>query len=402
MADAAPQPSPQMRGVGEVGRSAKAFWQRLDAAQLRSFSMILILLVVWCIFQTLTSGIFLTPRNLTNLSGQVAISAILSAGIVVVMVPGYIDLSIGANVSFCAIIAAMSSTTFGLPIAVTIALTLLTGLVIGLWHAVWIALLRVPAFIVTLASLLAIRGLSLVVTSSETIAPDSHLLFISDYSLTIVQSGLLAVVCWFGFSAMQLLEYRARRASGMAASLSGALTPCIIAAVAASGAIAMGASYRGIPLPVCILLIIVMITAGILRYTAFGRRLYAIGGNRQAAAMAGVDIRRHTFMAMAGMGLLYGVAGLVLVARLASAPPDAANGLELDVIAAAVTGGTSLLGGRGTVGGAVIGAILMESLSNGMSLMNFPSAFQAIAVGLVLLVAVYADIRGRGRRQSTD
>jgi D-xylose transport system permease protein len=402
MTDVTSRSSTDMRGAGLAAALSGHLRRRLNSAQLRSFSMILILIVVWCIFQTLTSGIFLTPRNLTNLSGQVAISAILSAGIVLVMVPGYIDLSIGATVSFCAIVAAMASTTFGLPIPVTILLTLLVGLIIGLWHAVWIAWLRVPAFIVTLASLLAIRGLSLVVTSSETIAPDPRLLFISDYSLSTLQSSALVLLCWLGFSTMQIVEYLARRSSGMEASLSDALSPCLMAAIAAIGAVAMGASYRGIPFPVCVLLVVIMVTAGILRYTAFGRRLYAIGGNRQAAAMAGVDIRRHTFMVMAGMGLLYGVAGLVLVARLASAPPDAANGLELDVIAAAVIGGTSLLGGRGTVGGAVIGAILMESLSNGMSLMNLPSAFQAIAVGLVLLAAVYMDIRGRGRRNATD
>ena len=131
--------------------------------------------------------------------------------------------------------------------------------------------------------------------------------------------------------------------------------------------------------------------------TAFGRELYAIGGNRHAAVLAGIDIKRHIFIVFLGMGILYAVAGLVLVARLASAPPNAGNGMELNVIAAAVIGGTSLLGGRGTVAGAVIGAVLMESLSNGMSLMNLASAYQSITVGLVLLVAVYADLRGRGQ-----
>ena len=135
----------------------------------------------------------------------------------------------------------------------------------------------------------------------------------------------------------------------------------------------------------------------ILRYTVFGRRLFAIGGNRVAAELAGINIRAHASLVFAGMGLLYGVAGLMLVSRLDSAPPGAAVGLELNVIAAAVIGGTSLLGGRGTVAGALLGAVLMESLANGMSLMNLPSAYQLIAVGLVLLFAVYADIRGRGR-----
>ncbi|MGH7068764.1 MAG: ABC transporter permease subunit, partial [Acetobacteraceae bacterium] len=145
-----------------------------------------------------------------------------------------------------------------------------------------------------------------------------------------------------------------------------------------------------------ILLGVLAITGLILRYTAFGRRLFAIGGNRLAAQLAGINIRLHGSLVFAGMGLLYGLSGLVLVARLDSAPPGAEQGLELNVIAAAVIGGTSLLGGRGTIAGAFIGAVLMESLANGMSLMNLPSAYQLIAVGLVLLLAVYADIRGRG------
>jgi ABC-type xylose transport system permease subunit len=160
----------------------------------------------------------------------------------------------------------------------------------------------------------------------------------------------------------------------------------------------IAATYRGIPLPVVLVLAVVATTGGVLRYTAFGRRLYAIGGNRSAALLAGIDIRRQVTIVFAAMGALYGLAGLMLVARLSSAPPTAGQGLELNVIAAAVIGGTSLMGGRGTVGGAVIGALLMESLANGMSLMNLPSSYQSIAVGLVLLLAVYVDVRGRGAR----
>jgi D-xylose transport system permease protein len=385
-----------------VGESAKTDQSgrrgrmSLSSAQIRSFTMIGILIAVWVVFQFLTSGVFLTARNMTNLSGQVAITAILSAGIVLVMVPGYIDLSIGATVSFCAVIAAMSSGLFGLSVPVTILLTLMVGLLIGAWHAVWIAWLRVPAFIVTLASLLAIRGLSLVVTSSETLAPNPNLIFISDYSLSKPLSIALPALAWLGFVLVQVSEYRAQVANSVNASVSRLIISCGAAALLAAGTMAVAVSYRGIPLPVAILLVVVVVAASTLRYSVFGRRLYAIGGNLHAAALAGVNIRRHTVIVMIAMGLLYAIAGLVLVARLASAPPNAGNGLELNVIAAAVIGGTSLLGGRGTVGAAVIGAVLMESLSNGMSLMNFPSAYQSIAVGLVLLLAVYADIRGRG------
>jgi len=386
----------QPAGKAAMRRSLSGFF---SGAQIRSFGMLGILIVIWLTFQALTGGVFLTPRNLTNLSGQVATTAILAAGIVLVMVPAYIDLSVGATVAFCAVIAAMASGEYGLSLPVTILLTLATGLVIGVWHAVWIAWLGVPAFIVTMASLLAVRGLALVITSSETLSPSTNLLVISDDSLPAALSAIVLVAFWLGFTALQLREFLARRRAGIPTSaLSAVALPSALMGVLVVGALLVCVSYRGIPVPVAILLGVIVITGVVLRHSAFGRRLYAIGGNPQAAVLAGINIRRDTFLVMAGMGVLYAVAGLVLVARLDSAPPGAEMGLELNVIAAAVIGGTSLLGGQGTVSGAVVGALVMESLSNGMSLMNLPSAYQSIAVGLVLLVAVYADMRSRGHR----
>ena len=174
----------------------------LSGAQLRSFSMFGILIVIWLTFQYLTGGVFLTARNLTNLSGQVAVTAILAAGIVTVMVPGCIDLSIGATVSFCAIIAAMASSDYGLSPLATILVTLAVGLVMGAWHAVWVAILNVPSFIVTLASLLAVRGLALVVTGSVTPSPDVSLLF-SEYSLPGWSSAVALALIWAGLLALQ-------------------------------------------------------------------------------------------------------------------------------------------------------------------------------------------------------
>ena len=366
--------------------------------RLRLLPMILVLLVVWAVLQMLTGGLFLSARNLTNLSGQVAITAMLTAGAVVVMIPGFIDLSLGATVAASAVVAAFASTNFGLGFWPTVVVTLGFGLLIGLWHAFWVAWMRVPAFIVTLASLLAIRGLSLVITNAETIPPDPSLLVISDASLSPTLSIVVLLVFWAAFSALQVREWRAQQAAGLSPSFGSVVgLPVVSLGVVALGITVMSASYRGLPLPVACVLGVIAITGGALRYTAFGRRLYAIGGNLQAARLAGINVRKHVSLVFAGMGLLYGLAGLVLVARLDSAPPNAEQGLELNVIAAAVIGGTSLMGGRGTVAGAAIGAVLMESLSNGMSLMNLPSAYQSITVGLVLLFAVYADLRGKGR-----
>ena len=355
------------------------------------------LLVIWAALQGLTGGLFLSARNLTNLSGQVAITAMLAAGAVTVMVPGYIDLSLGATVAASAVVAAMASNTFGLAFWPTVLITLGFGLLIGLWHAFWAAWMRVPSFIVTLASLLAIRGVSLVITGAETISPSEDMLLISDASLGATTSVVLLTLLWLAFSALQVREWRAQQAAGIAASFAGTVgLPAGGFGVVALAAVAVAVGYRGIPLPVALVMAIIAISGMMLRYTAFGRHLYAIGGNRQAAQLAGIDIRAHASLVFAGMGLLYALAGLVLVARLDSAPPTAEEGLELNVIAAAVIGGTSLLGGRGTVIGAALGALLMESLANGMSLMNLPSSYQSITVGLVLLLAVYADLRGRG------
>ncbi len=360
--------------------------------------LIVVLIVIWGVLELVTGGLFLSPRNLTNLSGQVAITAILAAGTVIVMVPGYIDLSLGATVAASAVVAAYASAVFGFSFGATVAITLVFGLVIGSWHAFWIAWMGVPSFIVTLASLLAIRGVSLIITNAETISPSNAMLVISDASLSPALSIAFLVGFWAVFSALQVREWLAQRAAGIVSSLGAVVgLPVVSLGIVMLGAVGVAASYRGIPMPDAILLGVLAITGLILRFTAFGRRLFAIGGNRLAAQLAGINIRLHASLVFAGMGLLYGLSGLVLVARLDSAPPTAEQGLELDVIAAAVIGGTSLLGGRGTIAGAFVGAVLMESLANGMSLMNLPSAYQLIAVGLVLLLAVYADIHGRGR-----
>jgi len=331
----------------------------------------------------------------------VSVSSSLTALVcaVLVMIPGYIDLSLGATVAAAAVVAAIAGTNYELSLWPTVVITLAFGLLIGLWHAFWVAWMKVPSFIVTLGSLLAIRGLSLVITNAETISPNPDILVISDASLSPMLGIVVLFAFWLAFALLQVREWRARQAAGIRSSFGAVVgLPAASVGIFTLGVMIMAGSYRGLPLPVVLVLAVVALAGWFLRFTAFGRRLYAIGGNRQAALLAGINIRMQASLVFAFMGLLYGLTGLVLVARLDSAPPGAMQGLELNVIAAAVIGGTSLMGGRGTVAGAVIGAILMESLSNGMSLMNLPSAYQSITVGLVLLFAVYADLRSRGGR----
>jgi D-xylose transport system permease protein len=363
---------------------------------IRAVGLLAVLLLVWVTFQVLTTGLFLSPRNLSTLGVQVAISAILAAGIVMIMVPRNIDLSIGSSVAFCALIAAVVSTLPGISIPVAIVATLGAGLLIGLWQGAWVALMGVPSFVVTLASMLGLRGVILMVGRGESPAADPGMQFIAVVSLPVPITVALVGSIWIGLAAMLVRGRRGRIAAGI--SVPGPhylIIQIAVAAVVCVGVVAVAASYRGLPLPVAILLVIAAAVSLLMRHTLIGRHLYAIGGNPEAARLAGISRRSHTFRVFLLMGLLYGVAGLIYVARLGAAPPNAATGLELNVIAAAVIGGTSLFGGIGRVEGAVLGALLMESLNNGMSLLNLPSYYQQIAIGLVLLLAVYLDVRSR-------
>jgi D-xylose transport system permease protein len=363
---------------------------------LRSLGLIGVVVVIWLILQYLTNGLFLSPRNITNLTVQVAITAILAAGIVPLMVGGHIDLSIGAAVAFTAIIAAVVREDFGFTVPMAIAAALVIGLAIGAWQGAWVAWSGVPAFIVTLASLLALRGAALLITGGATRSPGRDMTFIASAFVPAEVTALIFGGLWLGFLLLLLRDRSARLSAGMSSPFTTSIAaPAALVGVVAVGGTVVAVSYRGMPLPVAILLATVAVIWFIMRFTRFGRHLHAMGGNPEAARYAGISIARHTFAVFLGMGLLYGVAGLILLARLNTAPPNAAIGLELQVIAAAVIGGTSLLGGVGTVAGAVIGALLMESLNNGMSLMNLPSYWQQITVGGVLLLAVFFDLRGR-------
>lgn len=386
---------------GTVGR----LWARAPVEQLRALSLIGILLLIWIVFQVLTDGLFLSPRNLTTLSVQVAMTAILAAGIVLVMVQGHIDLSIGSAVAFCGMVATLLvDPTRGLGLtesaAVIIPLTILAGVLIGVWQGVWVAWLGVPSFIVTLASLLALRGAALTITGGSTTSHRGALSFIAADFVPAGIAAVILILLVIGYAALRLADWRARvNAGGKAGPFStSVILPVVLFAIAAGMAALIAFSYRGVPLPVMILILLLAFITWLMSRTPFGRRLYAIGGNPAAANYAGINIPWHCLFAFVAMGALYGVAGLIMVSRIGVAVPTAGTGLELTVIAAAVIGGTSLFGGKGTAVGAVVGALLLESLNNGMGLMNVESSFQLIVNGLVLLAAVYFDIRGRRRR----
>lgn len=395
--------SPNEAGPSQVPKPARvSLFQFGKLDQLRALSLIGVLLVIWLAFQLMTDGLFLSPRNLTTLLVQVSLTAILASGIVLVMVQGYIDLSIGSAVAFVGMVATLLiDPTRGLGLThsawVVIPLTLAAGMLIGAWHGVWVAWLGVPSFIVTLASLLALRGAALVITGGSTTSHGGVLSFVAAGAVPGIWASIFLAILVLAYALVRIADRKARiAATGKHEPLLGSVVlPAMGILIVAAGASVVALSYRGAPLPVVLLVCVLVLVSVLMARTPFGRRLYAIGGNLSAAKYAGIDVKLHCFIVFVVMGALYAVAGMILVSRIGVAVPTAGTGLELTVIASAVIGGTSLFGGKGTVAGAVIGALLLESLNNGMGLMNVESSFQLIVNGLVLLVAVYIDIRGR-------
>jgi ABC-type xylose transport system permease subunit len=357
---------------------------------------VVVLLVVWLIFDWRTGNVFLSSRNLSNLSVQFSITAMLAVGAVMVMIAAEIDLSAGSTVGLCAIFAADLLTNYGFPLVVAIIITLALGLLIGIWHGLWVAVGGVPSFITTLASLLGLGGVALVITSGRTFVTPNSLSFVANSYLPLWFLLLAAAGVVLGVLLLAERERRVRIAVGLGAPrLRFVALPVVVASAGVGACAYVFASYRGLPVPILILGVVGFSVAFVLKHTVLGRHIYAIGGNREATRRAGIDVTRLRIWPFVVMGLLYGVAGLIFASRLGGAPAQGMVGEELNVIAAAVLGGTSLFGGVGSVGGAILGALLMESLSNGMVLMNVVSYYQEIVVGGMLLIAVYFDVHLR-------
>jgi D-xylose transport system permease protein len=380
------------RGALSRGAAGAPDW---ISRTLRRYGLIVVLIALAVVFQLLTDDLFLSSRNIPVLLRQAAITGIVACGVCLVIVSREIDLSIGSAVGLCAITFAYLAVTAQWPIVLALAAAVAVGLLLGVWQGFLVATIGVPAFVVTLGGLLMFRGIGLVITGGNTISglPPSIIWIGSgmlDATATIIFAiALLAVFVCVRVAAGRLTLTTLRRywLRYLAALAVGVLTLVYLS------------TGPGLPVPVAILAVVGLLLSLLASDTRYGRQLYAIGGNREAARLSGVRVARNVFLIFCVMGLLYAVAGLVLVGRLNGAPPDGAPFLELDAIAAAVIGGTSLMGGVGRVGGAVLGAILIASVSNGLSLMNVNSFYQMIASGLILIVAVAIDIRGKKNRR---
>ena len=371
---------------------------KVDMLQhIRKYTMIIALVAIWLIFTVLTNGIFISPRNLSNLFVQTVAVAIITIGMTLIIVTRNIDLSVGSVAAFVGAIAAFLQVKSGWPTSFAITAALATGLLIGMWHGFWVAYRLVPSFIVTLASMMIFRGAVLGITQGATIAPLSGVFraigqsYVSPHLSVIIG---IVVVGWFLFAHFYKRVIRVRYGFKVTPLFLDILKVLLMVLVIA-GFLSIMVHNRGIPYAVLLMLILAAIFNFVAQQTVFGRQLYAIGGNPDAASLSGVNIKKQVMVLFAVFGVITALSGLVLTSRLNAATTSAGQGLELDVIAAAVIGGTSLMGGEGTISGSVVGALIMASLDNGMSLMDTNITYQYIIKGMILLLAVWVDIATR-------
>lgn len=372
----------------------------MRSALLRTYAMVVALAVIWTFFQVQTRselyplGLFLHPVNFANLLKQMAVTGVLAVGMLLVIVARQIDLSVGSLLGLAGGIAVMAQ---GAGLAGSFLAAIGVGMLVGAVQGALVAYAAIPAFIVTLGGLLTWRGVILYLSKGETIPVRLPVFRMLGVALVTPASGMalgafaIALVAW-----LTIRRNRARRKHGLPVSSPAATALRIVvpAALIVLFVVMMNAQ-GGVPLPVIVLLVVAALGHFLTQSTTFGRYLYAIGSNPDAARLSGINSRTHILGAFALLGGLVGVASLLHTGRVGSASPDAGGLMELDAIAACVIGGTSLMGGRGKVSGALLGALIMASLDNGMSLLSVENATQYIIKGAVLVAAVGFDVAGR-------
>jgi len=383
-----------------VQSSETVIARRISFSALRAYTMLIALIAIWIFFQWKTVsdiypyGLFLHPLNFANLLKQMAVTGVLAVGMLSVIVARQIDLSIGSMVGLAGGIAAMSQ---GYGLMPSLASAIVIGILIGALQGSLVAWGNIPAFIVTLGGLLTWRGVILYLSRGETIPIRLPVFRSLGVALLHPTAGLILAAIAIAAVVWSTLRRNATRKRHGLPPSSAAATIGRIAGM--SVLIVLFVWHMnlqgGVPLPVLVLLIVALIGAFVMRRTTFGRYLYAIGSNPEAARLSGINIRRHILGAFCFLGALVGVAAVLHTGRVGSSSPDAGSLMELDAIAACVIGGTSLMGGRGTVSGALLGALIMASLDNGMSLLSVENATQYIIKGMVLVAAVGFDMAGR-------
>jgi len=379
----------------------------LFRSNIREYGMLIALVAIMIFFYFVTDGILMRPVNITNLVLQNGYVVIMALGMLLIIVSGWIDLSVGSVAAFVGAIAGVMMVKWGWNWALVILLCLTVGGLIGAWQGYWVAYVKIPSFIVTLAGMLIFRGLTLVMVRGEAIGPFpvefSRISagFIPDvfqmkgFHLTTIVIGVIVSIflIWsdlrtrrnqvkYGFEVTPRNFFVAKQ---------------VLITAAVMGFCYLMASYKGIPNLLVIMFPLVAIYAFLTNQTVIGRRIYALGGNEKAARLSGVNTPRLLFLTFVNMGVLAALAGLIVAARLNSATPNAGEGFELDVIAACFIGGASASGGIGTVIGAVVGAFFVGVMNNGMSLLGVGIDWQQAIKGFVLLLAVFFDVYNKNK-----
>lgn len=383
--------------------------KQLLSSNIRKFGMIIALVGIVLLFQVLTNGILLKPLNVTNIIMQNSYIIVLSIGMMLVIITGEIDLSVGSVAAFVGAVAGVLLVSWELPVIVGILLCLVLGAIIGAWQGFWIAFVNIPAFIVTLAGMLIFRGLTLVVLDGKTIAPfpDGFRSLSSSFVPDLFGGSggelqLFTIVIGIALSIVYVLSEMKLRKTDTKYGFKTLSYPLFIIKLILFIALInvftyVLASYEGIPYVLIVLAVLITGYTFVMNKTVIGRHIYAVGGNTNAAQLSGVKTKKMKFWVFVNMGVLSALCGIIFAGRLNAATPQAGNLFELDAIAAAVIGGASFTGGVGTVFGAVIGALVMGVLNNGMSLMGIGIDWQQAIKGLVLLAAVAFDVLNKNK-----
>lgn len=383
---------------GLVGELTKRF-----RSNIQTYTIILALVAIWLLFGALTGGGFLDPQNISNLFRQMTVTSFLAIGMVFVIVTGNIDLSVGKLAGFVSVVAAYLQANVWynlipnqplLAAALSVILSLAVGVAFGVLQGYLISYLRVPSFIVTLGGMFVLTGAILLVTQGKTIPANQpgFSAIAQGYLPPIAGWIIAAVVVVFLFWNTLRSRQRKRQHGFELPSLALDLATTVFFSLLVLAYVFVVNRYRGVQIPVLLLGVTALIMTYVSNNTRFGRYAYAIGGNREAARLSGINIRRSIFLIFVLMGLLSGIAGIVLASYVGYGTIAAGQGYELDAIASAILGGTSTLGGVGTVPGALIGSLIMASLSTGLQMLDTPPALQPIVKGIVLVVAVLADV----------
>lgn len=375
---------------------------------LREYGMLMSLVVIVIFFQFTTGGILLKPLNLTNIILQNSYIVIMALGMLMIIVTGHIDLSVGSVAGFIGAVAAMMMVQYNFDFVTACIICLILGGVIGAVQGYFVAYLKIPSFIVTLAGMLVFRGLMIAVLSGRSIGPFDVTFqrlssgFIPEFISSeggLYLTSLILGIAVAAFLVWQNIKNRGRRLShGVETEPFGFFVIKNVIVLASISYVAyLIASHRGMPNVLIIMALLIAAYGFFTNRTIIGRQIYAVGGNARAAELSGIKTQRLVFGTFVNMGVLAALGGLVVAARLNSATPKAGAGFELDVIAACFIGGASAYGGVGKVTGAVIGAFLMGVMNNGMSILGIGIDYQQVIKGLVLLGAVCVDVYNQRR-----